>query len=65
MARFFHPLILMLASPGKSELARQVQYLKAENGVLRAELPKRVTVMGGAPEFLSSRTAFVIAAWEG
>ena len=26
MARFFHPLILMLASLGKSELARQIQY---------------------------------------
>ena len=44
MARFFHPLILMLASLGKSELARQVQYLKAENEILRAKLPKRVTV---------------------
>ena len=44
MARFFHPLLLMLASIGKSELARQVQYLKAENEILRAKLPKRVTV---------------------
>jgi len=44
VARFFHPLILMLASLGKSELARQVQYLKAENEILRAKLPKRVTV---------------------
>jgi hypothetical protein len=42
VARFFHPLILMLASMGKSELARQVQYLKAENEILRAKLPKRV-----------------------
>lgn len=42
MARFFHPLILMLAGLGKSELARQVQYLKAENEILRAKLPKRV-----------------------
>jgi hypothetical protein len=31
VARFFHPLILMLANLGKSELARQIQYLKAEN----------------------------------
>lgn len=44
MARFFHPLILMLASLGKSELARQVQYLKAENKILRARLPKRAVV---------------------
>ena len=41
MARFFHPLILMLASLGKSELARHIQYLKAENEILRAKLPKR------------------------
>jgi len=34
----------MLASLGKSELARQVQYLKAENEILRSKLPKRVTV---------------------
>lgn len=37
VARFFHPLILMLANLGKSELARQVQYLKAENETLRAK----------------------------
>jgi putative transposase len=44
VATFFHPLILMLASLGKSELARHVQYLKAENEILRAKLPKRVTM---------------------
>ena len=43
MARFFHPLILMLVNLGKSGLARQVQYLKAENETLRAKLPKRVS----------------------
>ena len=48
MARFFHPLILMLASLGKSELARQVQHLKAENEILCAKLPKRVAVTDGA-----------------
>jgi putative transposase len=37
-------LILMLASLTRSELARQIQYLKAENEILRAKLPKRVTV---------------------
>ncbi|HUT91242.1 MAG TPA: hypothetical protein VMY37_17215 [Thermoguttaceae bacterium] len=31
MARFFYPLILMLARLGKSEPARQIRYLKAEN----------------------------------
>ena len=44
VARFFHPLILMLASLGKPELARHIQYLKAENEILRAKLPKRVDV---------------------
>jgi putative transposase len=34
----------MLASLTRSELARQIQYLKAENEILRAKLPKRVTV---------------------
>lgn len=44
MARFFHPLIMMLASLTRSELARQIWYLKAENEILRAKPPKRVTV---------------------
>ncbi len=34
----------MLASVTRSELARQLQYLKAENEVLRSKLPKRITV---------------------
>jgi hypothetical protein len=38
VARFFHPLILMLASLTCSELARQIQYVKAENEILRAKL---------------------------
>ena len=44
MPRFFHPLVALLASMTRSELGRQVQYLKAENQVLRAKLPKRITV---------------------
>ena len=44
MSRFFQPLIIMLASMSRSELARQIQYLKAENEVLRSKLPKRITV---------------------
>jgi putative transposase len=44
VARFFHPLILMLAGLSRSELARQIQYLKADNEILMARLPKRVTV---------------------
>ncbi len=44
MARFFHPLLRVLASATHRDLAAQVQYLKAENEVLRSKLPKRVTV---------------------
>lgn len=44
VARFFHPLIVMLASLTRSQLARQIQYLKAENEILRSRLSKRVTV---------------------
>ena len=42
MARFFHPLIMVLARATGSELARYVEYLKAENRILRDKLPKRV-----------------------
>ncbi len=44
MARFFHPLLRVLASATHRELAAQVSYLKAENEILRSKLPKRVTV---------------------
>ncbi|MHC4403264.1 MAG: hypothetical protein ACYTG0_26700 [Planctomycetota bacterium] len=42
MAKFFHPLIMVLARATESELARYVEYLKAENRILRSRLPKRV-----------------------
>ena len=44
MPRLIHPLFRMLAQATHRDLAAQVQYLKAENEVLRAKLPKRVTV---------------------
>lgn len=44
MSRFFHPLIAVLASLTRIELARQVQYLKAENEILRSRLPKRISL---------------------
>ena len=34
----------MLAGCTEKELARQVQYLKEENKILRAKLPRRITV---------------------
>jgi len=44
MSRIFHPLLYMLASATRQELARQVNYLKTENQILRSKLPKRVVV---------------------
>ena len=42
MRRALHPLFVMLASLTHQELARQVAYLKKENQILRARLPKRI-----------------------
>lgn len=42
MARIIHPLLALLASATRQELARQVAYLKEENRLLRARLPKRI-----------------------
>src|SRR6185437_4303183 len=40
----FPSFFLMLANATDRELARQVQYLKTENRILRDKLPKRLTV---------------------
>jgi putative transposase len=45
MSRIFHPLLYLLACATRQELARQVQFLKTENEILRARLPKRITVI--------------------
>lgn len=42
MGRIFHPLLALLASATRQELARQVAYLKEENRILRARLPERI-----------------------
>lgn len=44
MGRILHPLLTLLASVTRQELARQVAYLKEENRILRARLPGRVDV---------------------
>jgi len=36
MSRIFHPLMYLLACATRQELARQVQYLKVENEILRS-----------------------------
>lgn len=43
MGRILHPLLSLLASVTRQELARQVAYLKEENRILRARLPERLT----------------------
>jgi putative transposase len=42
MTKIYHPLLALIASATESELAKYVEYLKAENRVLRARLPQQV-----------------------
>jgi putative transposase len=44
MLRLFQPLFLILAQASDRQLARMVEYLQAENRLLRERLPKRVRV---------------------
>jgi putative transposase len=37
-------LLAILACSSRQEMARQIQYLKFENQILRSKLPKRITV---------------------
>jgi putative transposase len=41
MARIFQPLLFMLAKCTRNELIRQIQFLKAENEMLRKRIPMR------------------------
>lgn len=42
MAVIIHPLLTLLASLSRQELAQQVIYLKTENKILRSKLPDRI-----------------------
>jgi putative transposase len=42
--RLLQPLFALFASATDSELAKMVEYLKAENKILRDRLPERLTV---------------------
>ncbi|MBB3206220.1 putative transposase [Rhodopirellula rubra] len=44
MAKFIHPLLTLLASLTRQELAQQIRFLKAENQILRAKLPDRIAL---------------------
>ncbi len=41
MARFFQPLLFMLAKCQEDQLVRQIEFLKAENEMLRKRVPKK------------------------
>jgi putative transposase len=57
MAAVLHPLLAMLASLTRRELARQVAYLIAEHQVLQSKLPKRITLTDQQRRSLASRWA--------
>jgi len=42
MSKIFHPLLALIASATNNKLAKYVEYLKHENKILRARLPKQV-----------------------
>ena len=44
MKRIIHPLLLLIARATEKDLVLYIEYLKAENRILRSKLPKRVKV---------------------
>ena len=44
MVRLIHPILMLMARATERELVLYVEYLKAENRILRGKLPKRITV---------------------
>jgi putative transposase len=44
MKRFIHPLLLLVARATEKDLVQMIEYLKAENRILRNKLPKRIEV---------------------
>src|SRR5262245_44761644 len=45
MHSIYRSLLLIIAGATQKELARQVQYLKTENDILRSKLPARITIL--------------------
>jgi putative transposase len=45
MYSIYRSLLLVIAGATQKELARQVQYLKTENDILRSKLPVRITIL--------------------
>ena len=44
MTRLLHPLLLLLARAAEKDLVLYIEYLKAENRMLRSKLPTRINV---------------------
>ena len=44
MKKIIHPLLLLIAKATEKEATKYIEYLKAENRILRSKLPKRVVV---------------------
>ena len=44
MRRLIHPLLMVIAQAIEKELVLYIEYLKAENRILRSKLPKRIDV---------------------
>ena len=52
MAKIFHPLLALIASATDRELAKYVEYLKAENKILRARIPGQIHTTAGERQTL-------------
>lgn len=44
MKNLYHQLLLVIAGSTQKQLASQIQYLRAENAILRSKLPRRISV---------------------
>ena len=42
MSNLFHPLLTLIATATDRPLAHHLEYLKEENRILRARIPKRI-----------------------
>ena len=60
MSKIFHPLMYLLACATRQELARQVQFLKTENEILRARLPKKIVATPETRSVLAAATRTII-----
>lgn len=52
MNRVYHPLLALIASATDRELSKYIEYLKHENKILRARLPKQVHTTYGERQTL-------------